>query len=203
MSSDWNERYRTRDTPWDSGLPSRELRKVLAERKIAPCRVAELGCGTGTNSLFLASEGFEVTAFDLSSVAIEIARARAKDAGVAIDFRSADLCCPDEATLDGAPFDVLFDRGCYHCARKVDVAGYLRTLERLSNPGTLYLVLTGSVNDKADRGPPKLSIDEIEADLGSLFETIEIRPFHFEDPGGIDGPLGWSCLLKRNRLLPA
>lgn len=203
MSTDWNQRYATGDTPWDSGLPSRELTRTLAERRIVPCRVAELGCGSGTNALHLASLGFQVTAFDLSEVALERARAKASAAALSIDFRQADLCRFDAAAWNGEPFDFLFDRGCYHCARKIDLPGYRRALERLSRPGTLYLTLTGNANDAAERGPPKLTPEEIEADLGALFERVSLRPFHFEDPGGVDGPLGWSCLMRRSATLLA
>ena len=59
---DWNARYLSGELPWDSGLPSRELQRVLEEQKIAPGRALELGCGTGTNAIELARRGFDVTA---------------------------------------------------------------------------------------------------------------------------------------------
>jgi cyclopropane fatty-acyl-phospholipid synthase-like methyltransferase len=150
---DWDQRYQTGDLPWDSGIRSRELARVLSEQKIAPCRAVELGCGTGTNAVFLAEQKFNVTALDLSSTAIEHAKRRAEVAGVQVEFLVADLV---QFELDLSPFDFIFDRGCFHCARKVDLAGYLKTLEKLSRPGTRYLVLTGTPNDKnAHEGPPR------------------------------------------------
>lgn len=47
----WEERYRTGDTPWDTGQPSSELQRVIAEEQISPCRTIELGCGSGTNAV--------------------------------------------------------------------------------------------------------------------------------------------------------
>ena len=35
----WDQHYRDADLPWDSGLPSAELRRVLTEKNIGPCRV--------------------------------------------------------------------------------------------------------------------------------------------------------------------
>ena len=192
--TDWNRRYREADTPGDSRISSRELARVLAEQKIGPSRVAELGCGTGTNALFLAQLGFDVTAVDVSPVALEQAGVRAEDAGLSIDFVEADLC---DFTQEMEPFDFLFDRGCYHCARKIDLAGFLETLRRLTRPGTRYLVLTGNANEQAEHGPPALHEHEIRADLEALFEFQHVREIHFEGPGGIEGPLGWSCLLVR------
>ena len=68
---DWNEHYISRQTPWDSGVPSKELIRVLDTEKITPCRAGELGCGTGTNSIYLATRGFDTTGFDCSPAALE------------------------------------------------------------------------------------------------------------------------------------
>src|SRR3954466_5138625 len=81
---DWNQRYAAGDTPWESGQPSAELMRVLAEWKIGPCRVLEMGCGTGENAASLARQGFDVTAFDLVPLAIERAEAKIRAAGVKV-----------------------------------------------------------------------------------------------------------------------
>lgn len=191
----WDQRYQTGDLPWDSQIRSRELSRVLEERQIPAGRVVELGCGTGTNALFLAEHGFDVTAFDLSPTAIEMAQKRAEAANLDIQFQVADLVQFDQ---DLEPFDFLFDRGCYHCARKVDLEGYRKTLIQLSRPGTQYLLLTGNANEQNDHeGPPRLHEHEIREELGDLFEFEFIREIRFEDAGGVDGPLGWSCFLIR------
>ncbi len=194
MSGDWNQRYLDRTTPWDSGLPSRELRRVLDGGLVLPGRAVELGCGTGTNAVFLAQRGFDVVALDLSPVALEAARRKAADAGVRIDFQQADLCRLDR---DLGTFAFLFDRGCYHCARRIDLSGYLDTLRRLTSPGSKYLVLTGNANEQTEQGPPRLTEQEIRADLEPLFDFEFVREMRFEDAGHVDGPLGWSCLLTR------
>jgi methyl halide transferase len=191
----WDERYQSGDLPWDSGIRSRELARVLEEYQIAPCRAVELGCGTGTNAVFLAEQGFEVTAFDLSPTAIKLAKRRAEAARVSMRLVLADLVHFDG---DVEPFDFIFDRGCYHCTRQVDLAGYRRTLERLSRPGTRYLLFTGNANEQNEGpGPPRLHEHEIRADLEDLFEFEFLREIRFEDAGGLEGPLGWSCLLTR------
>ena len=74
---DWEQRYRDGETPWNSGLVSKELQRVLRERGIEPCRALELGCGVGTNAVFLAEQGFEVTAVDCAPLALERAGAEA------------------------------------------------------------------------------------------------------------------------------
>jgi methyl halide transferase len=192
---DWNERYRAGTTPWDSLIRSRELDRVLREESISAGTALELGCGTGTNAIWLARQGFTVTAVDVSAVALTGARLRAQEAGVTVDFRHLDLT---ETVTDLGPFDFVFDRGCYHCVRKINVQALLENLARFTRPGSRCLVLTGSSRSGGDQpGPPQVSEEEIRADFGGLFTIDRIREFHFEDAGGIEGPLGWSALMTR------
>lgn len=193
LEDHWNERYEVGNTPWDSGLPSRELRRVLDEEQIEPCRAMELGCGTGTNSVFLASRGFEVTAVDCSALALEAACALGKREDVSVEWICADVC---ELPIPDEPFPFVFDRGCYHCCRR-DNRSILKTLERITEPGSRFLVLTGNADEPREHGPPQLTEQQIRDDLGELFAVDFIRSFYFEDPGGVKGPLGWSCLLTR------
>jgi len=195
----WNERYSTRQTPWDSGKHSPELDRVVDERPIKPCRMLEIGCGTGTNAIFLAQRGFAVTAVDVSSLAVDQAHAKAKQAGVNIDFRVADILRGADL---GPPFDFVFDRGVYHHLRTIDLWGFLTALSRVTKSGGHYLTLAGNANDRSDPeiGPPRVHAHEICGELNALFELIELREFVFDGIviGGVSvSPLGWSGLFRR------
>ncbi len=192
----WDERYEKGDTPWETGAPSTELQRVLGETAVPPGPALELGCGTGASAVWLARQGFDVTAVDISPLAIERARRRAEQAGVGVRFLTADVLRPPEEL--GGPFDFFFDRGCYHVVRREDVAGYLRTLERLTRPGSVGLVLAGNAREPHEPGPPVVSEEEIRAELGSLFDVVRLREFRFDqvEEGGVRF-LGWSCLLRR------
>jgi len=193
----WDERYEKGDTPWDTGQPSSELQRVIAEAAIAPCRAIDLGCGTGTNAVWLAQLGFDVTAADLSPQAIGRAGQRASLAGVPVRFLVADVLNPP-AELTG-PFDFFFDRGCYHVVRREKVDAYLTTLQALTRPGAIGLVLTGNAREPHDPGPPVVSEEQIRAELGSLFDIVQLREFRFDQVEGQGVRfLGWSCLLRRN-----
>lgn len=195
----WAERYETKNTPWDSGRPSEELKRVLAEHSIRPSDALEIGCGTGTNAVYLAQRGFAVTAVDVVPLALEQAKARAQRAGAKVDFSVGDVLAP----LDlGRTFPFVFERGVYHHARQVGLDRFLATLERVTGPGSLYLVLAGNANDPADpdQGPPRVKAEELCAELGRLFEVVQLREFRF-DGVVIEGqevrPLGWSGVLRR------
>jgi SAM-dependent methyltransferase len=196
--SRWDERYKTGDTPWETGQPSSELQRVVAETGIQPCRCLELGCGTGASAVWLAQQGFDVIALDLSALAIDRARQRAKEASVRVNFLVADVLKPPPELADS--FDFFFDRGCYHVVRREDVTGYLGTLQLLTRPGTLGLVLTGNAREPHDPGPPVVTEEQVRAELGTLFDFVHLREFRF-DQVETDGSrfLGWSCLLRRKQ----
>ena len=191
----WEKRYREGESPWDTGRPSTELMRVVQAEGIAPCRALEPGCGTGSNAVWLAQQGFDVTAVDLAPLALERAEARAKAAGVKVRFVAGSVLEPPEL---GGPFPFFFDRGCYHVVRRVDVAAYLRTLERVTGPGSTGLVLAGNAREPHDPGPPVVSEQEIRVELGRVFEIVRLREFRFDSaPGRDEHFLGWSCLLRR------
>ena len=196
---DWNQRYTTGNTPWDSGMVSKELLRVLAEHRIAPCRMLELGCGTGTNAIHLAKNGFEVAAIDVASLALEQARVKARHANVAIDFREVDILRPHDL---GGPFRFVFDRGVYHSLRGVGLWGFLQAISRATEVGGFYLTLAGNANDPTDedKGPPRVHAHELCQELAPLFHLVQLREFTFDGvkiDGELVAPLGWSALLRR------
>jgi len=185
----WDDRYRTGDTPWDTGLVSQELLNFLDRGIVSGGHAVELGCGTGTNALELSRRGFRVTAADCSAVALKQARSAASSVHN-IEFFEADVRVWEP---DFGPCDFVFDRGCYHCVRRTDLDGYLRTLQRIARPGTHVLLLAGNDREVWENGPPTVSEDEIRDEFAAVCDLIAIREFHFEDAGGQSGPLGWSC----------
>ena len=192
----WDNRYHAGDTPWDTGHPSSELMRVVEEDKVAPCPAIDLGCGTGSNAIYLAERGFEVTALDISPTALDRGRGKKAKAGVKTRFVLGDVLEPPEDI--GGPYGFVFDRGCYHIVRRINLDQYLQTLEGITRAGSLGLFLTGNANEKLEKGPPTVTEKEIRAELGRLFEIIRLREFRF-DPikGPEDKPLGWSCLGRR------
>ena len=198
---DWQERYVTGDTPWDSGEPSKELERILNEGSVRPCRALELGCGTGTNAVFLAGRGFDMTATDLVPLALDAARQRAEQAGASVRFFEADFfALPDI----GPPFPFVFDRGLYHVLRNVNVVRYCEIVANLTEPGGLYLTLAGNANEPnpPEGGPPRVHAHDICQELGSHLELVQLREFRFDGvrvQGRDIRPLAWSALLRRKR----
>jgi len=163
----WDRAYRDgRHPPWNSGTAAPDLREAVEKGDIKPCRVVVLGCGSGMNAIYLAKQGFDVTAIDVAPTALSLAEADAEKAGVEVKWLLADVLALPELE----PFDLIFDRGCYHNVRYVDAKGFVATLDRLSRPGTKVFVLSCD-RDKA----PGVREPTMRTDFSELFDFEWIR----------------------------
>ncbi len=203
---DWNARYVSGDAPWDVGHPSTELVRIVEQTDELPRgRLLELGCGTGTNAVYLARNGFDVTGVDIAHEAIDransrLAREQSGGETLSVSFHVADVTKLPAALGQGEvePFDVIFDRGCYHCVRRVALEEYQAMLGRVTRSGSVFLVLCGNANETLeDRGPPTVSEAELNAELGELFDIVRLSEYRFDDIGDGTRPLGWSVLMRR------
>jgi SAM-dependent methyltransferase len=193
--ADWNDSYRDGNLPWDTGVPSAELQSVLKQHNVQPCRALEIGCGTGTNSVWLAQQGFDVTGVDVAPLAVERAKQRASDAGVSARFAVADvLQLPDLA----GPFSFFFDRGCYHAVRRSAPKDYAPAVARQLATGARGLILAGNAREPNTPGPPVVSEQELRDELGLAFEIVDLHEFRFDEAPGVPVRfLGWSCLVVK------
>jgi SAM-dependent methyltransferase len=75
---------------------------VIAD--LTPGRVLDVGCGEGADAVWLARQGWDVTALEVSGVALQRAAGHARDAGVAVRWVHAGLV---EAALPPGSFDLV------------------------------------------------------------------------------------------------
>lgn len=191
----WEERYRTGSTPWDIGRPDFNLTDMVTEKPIRDCKALEIGCGTGSNAVWLAQQNFSVTATDVSEIAIQKAKERASDAGVKCVFLVSDFL-NDE--ISGAPFGFVFDRGCFHSfdsdeERKQLAENVAFHLEK----ERLWLSLVGSTDGPPrEVGPPQRSARDIVIAVEPYFEILSLSSSHF-DSESLEPPRNWVCLMRK------
>ncbi len=198
---DWNQRYADDDLPWDTGFPEPILVEAVQAKTLLPGRALEVGCGTGTNSRWLAEQGFDVLGVDLSPLAIERARGGTLAAGAApCRFEVADFLA---AELAAGPFDVVFDRGCFHTFDDDDVrARFASHVARVLAPSGVWLSLIGSTEGAPrDVGPPRRTAREVIAAIEPVLELVALESVAFHRHGDVV-PRAWRCLARR-RELPA
>lgn len=84
----WDERYRAEPLLWSAG-PNPFLVEEVAG--LPPGRALDVACGEGRNALWLADQGWSVTAVDFSVVAVERGRRLAGDRGLDVEWVVADV----------------------------------------------------------------------------------------------------------------
>ena len=153
---DWDEHYASEQLPWDTGTPDTHLVELIERGAVKPGRALEVGCGTGTNALWLASKGFDVLGVDISPRAIAKAKAKVEAAGARVQLAVVDFL---SAEIERAPFDFVFDRGVLHVFDDAaDRAKFARNVARALDKGGQWLSVAGST-EGPDRefGPPRRS----------------------------------------------
>ncbi len=192
----WDADYRAAHPPiWDIGHPADELQRVVASGQIHACRALDLCCGSGNDAIYLARQGFDVTAIDVAPTALRQAQEKARRAGVSVHWLLADVLAPPPL----APFDFLYDRGCYHVVRDQNLTAYLETLRLLSHPGTEFLLLASKRGDRPNEdGSTGVTEEELDFDFLSLFSVEWRRECRLEsNRAGALGPPAWSVLMRR------
>lgn len=85
----WNEHYRIHDYHGQAGKPNQGLLAEIVGRN--PGRALDVGCGLGDDAIWLASQGWQVTAVDISQTALDRAGVAADNANVTVIWVCADI----------------------------------------------------------------------------------------------------------------
>jgi SAM-dependent methyltransferase len=131
--ADWDARYAEVDRVW-SGNPNGAL--VTEVAGLTPGRALDVGCGEGADAVWLARQGWDVTALDVSQVALERAALHAEQAGVQVRWVHAGLL---EASLSPGGFDLVSAQ--YPALRRSAANEAERALLAAVAPGGVLLVV--------------------------------------------------------------
>ena len=144
-------RYLLGRPPWDTEVTPPEVVTLIEGEGLVPGRALDLGCGTGTNCIYLARHNWEVVGVDFSILAIRRARRKARQTGVDCQFYRGDVT--DLAFL-ADPFDLALDIGCLHSLSPERWERYATEVARLVRPGGLYLLYAFTPRPDQSPDPP-------------------------------------------------
>jgi SAM-dependent methyltransferase len=163
--------YRSGAPRWDSPEPRPEVTELARGR--APGRALDLGCGTGSDVIYLASVGWDAEGVDFAPGAIAIARSRAAASGSPARFTTGDVTRLREAGVTGR-FDLVIDVGCYHGIPAGRRDAYRAEVAAVTRPGG-DLYLAGVSHPPATwrlLGAPGLEAGDLRRRFGADFDLV-------------------------------
>jgi SAM-dependent methyltransferase len=175
--------YRIGFTPWDQDHVAAELSALVdGPSALAAGRALDVGCGTGTQAVYLAERGWQVTGVDAVEQALALAQRRAETAGVEVRWVAGDVARLAGLDLEHG-FDFVHDRGCFHDLSPAARDGYVQGVSELAAPGATLLLLAFAHRPRGI-GPRGASEQEIRRRFGSAWELLSVRSDSGPDPPG-------------------
>lgn len=159
--------------------------KLVESGKVKPCKTIDLGCGSGSYAIYLASLGFDVTGIDISSSIIEIAKKNAKDRGMICNFIVGDVL--HDLSNFKENFDFAYDWELLHHIFPKERKKHVKGVWELLNPGGKYFSVCFNENDPHFGGSGKYrktplgttlyfsSEKEIKDLFKTYFDIIELK----------------------------
>jgi SAM-dependent methyltransferase len=185
----WENRYQTKDMPWEKGEPSPGLVDFLTTHPTLPRgTVCVPGCGTGHDVREWAKAGFNTYGFDIAPSAIELSTEKTKAAGLSATYQLGDF-------LNDKPpfqFDWLFEHTLFCAIDLNERDNYVRAAMRWLKPGGHYLAVNYLIPDMD--GPPfGTTRDEVWQRFSPHFDLIEEWvPRSYPNRTGLELMMWWK-----------
>lgn len=170
MPTDWEDRYRTKDMPWEKGGPHPALVEFLRRDPVRG-RVLVPGCGFGHDVRALAATADEVIGLDISPSAVRGAKAIPAVGGET--YEVGDLFALP-AKMRGA-FDWVFEHTCFCAIDPERRADYVSAVAGALRPDGMLLAVfyLNPGLDPGENGPPfATSVAELDAFFGPHFVLV-------------------------------
>jgi SAM-dependent methyltransferase len=171
------EQVAVRNLPWTNQGPFPPLVRAVADKWLgSSTSVLDVGCGVGTNTFWLATQGFRATGIDIAPGAVAAAEARSASGSSNPDFVVGDILA---GGLPAAGFNAGIDVGCFQTIPPRIRREYSISLARILSPGAPFLLFWVAREEEGSWGPPhRMSVREVVDSFESSFvvDRVEFRP---------------------------
>jgi SAM-dependent methyltransferase len=190
----WDASYLDGPAPWDIQRPQPAVVRLAGEGAFAGA-VLDAGCGTGENTLHIASLGLRVLGVDVAETALSIAREKVAGRGVDADFLVADAL---HLSGLGRLFDTVLDSGLFHTFDGDERRGYVASLASVTRRGGRVYVLCFSDAAPAT-GPHPVSQDELRSAFhrDDGWRVASVSPDRILSRFDAQGMPAWLATIER------
>lgn len=135
----WNSFYSNREqpVPFFANAPDENLVQYVDTGLLKPGKALDLGCGPARNAIYLANQGWEVDAVDISSEAIQWANDRVTEASVKVNLILGDIF---DLNFNEGEYDLVYDSGCFHHVPPHRRMNYLSILNKILKPSGAFAI---------------------------------------------------------------
>jgi SAM-dependent methyltransferase len=170
---DYWQRNDINHLPWETYTPEKNLVKVFSHIDIRNIKTAiDIGCGLGTNSLWLDSLGIKVDGIDISDIAICAAKNRTNK-NSKINFETMNFL--EDNTLKENYYDFVFDRGCIHGMIDEDIRKFASKVSKIISNNGLWMSIIGSCEGpEVYNGPPRRTCSEMISLIEPYMKVINV-----------------------------
>ena len=168
---DWQRHYEENDLGWDLGQVAPPFVKLWQEEKLPLGKVLVPGCGRGHEVVFLAENGFDVTAIDFSSGAVTHLKNALKKRNLEGRILHQDFFSLDESH-EGV-YDLVLEQTFFCAISPKQRRDYVLNISRILKPGGILVGLFYHTDEQG--GPPyNTTREDIEMHFSKNFEIQEL-----------------------------
>jgi len=189
----WDASYREWRPPWEIDRPQPAVERLLDEGAFHG-DVLDVGCGTGENTVLLASRGLNVLGVDWAAAAVEMARAKAAERSLDVEFEVGDALRLDGL---GRSFDTILDSALFHTFSDEARTEYVPSLGSVTRPGSTLLLLCFSELEPWGGGPRRVTQAEIRNAFAEGWVVRSIVPERYEMRLSPGHALAWLATIER------
>jgi SAM-dependent methyltransferase len=190
----WDASYENGAAPWDIGGPQPAIVRLASEGGFAGA-VLDAGCGAGENALHVASLGLSVLGVDVAETALAMARQKAADRGIEVEFAAADAFHLERL---GRTFATVLDCGLFHTCDADERPKYVASLASVTEHGGTLYVLCFS-DEGPETGPHPISQKDLRAafDPSTGWNVAALEPDRVQTRWHDHGAPAWLATIKR------
>lgn len=190
----WDASYHDGPAPWDVGQPQPAVVHLASQGRFNGT-VLDAGCGTGENTLFVASLGLRVLGIDVAETALAMARKKAEARGLEVEFEAADAFQLERLRRT---FETVLDCGMFHTCDAEERPRYVASLASVTRSEAMLFVLCFS-DQGPGTGPHPVREEELRAAFhpGSGWDLVTIEADRVLTRFHEHGAPAWLATIER------